>query len=113
MFFALFYNVIGIPIAARVFAFVGLVLKPELAGIAMAFSSISVVVNSLLLKYFRPQKKNYVSMIAPVIMVILFSVVFFEFARLSSAMGETKKMETEKISVIENTVADGELIKNK
>ena len=52
-------------------------------------------------------------MIAPVIMVILFSVVFFEFARLSSAMGETKKMETEKISVIENTVADGELIKNK
>ena len=31
MFFALFYNVIGIPIAARIFAGIGLVLKPELA----------------------------------------------------------------------------------
>ncbi|HCJ45317.1 MAG TPA: heavy metal translocating P-type ATPase, partial [Candidatus Moranbacteria bacterium] len=34
MFFALFYNVIGIPIAARVFFVFGLVLKPELAGLA-------------------------------------------------------------------------------
>ncbi|MEK7458770.1 MAG: copper-translocating P-type ATPase, partial [Patescibacteria group bacterium] len=50
MFFALFYNVAGIPIAARVFAGIGLVLKPELAGLAMALSSISVVGNSLLLR---------------------------------------------------------------
>lgn len=53
MFFALFYNVIGIPVAARVFAFVGLVLKPELAGLAMALSSVSVVTNSLLLRGFK------------------------------------------------------------
>ena len=85
MFFALFYNVIGIPIAARVFAFAGLILKPELAGLAMALSSISVVTNSLSLKYFRPGKTNYLSLAAPVIMVILFSFIFFEFARLSSA----------------------------
>lgn len=51
MFFALIYNVIGIPIAARVFAEYGLVLKPELAGLAMAMSSVSVVTNSLLLKW--------------------------------------------------------------
>ena len=86
MFFALFYNVIGIPIAARVFAFAGLILKPELAGLAMALSSISVVTNSISLKYFRPGKTNYLSIAAPVIMVVLFSFIFFEFARLSSAV---------------------------
>ncbi|MFH0969185.1 MAG: heavy metal translocating P-type ATPase [Patescibacteria group bacterium] len=86
MFFALFYNVIGIPIAARVFVGFGLILKPELAGLAMALSSISVVSNSLLLRYFRPGKKNYLSMVAPIIMVLLFSFAFFEFAKFSSGM---------------------------
>jgi Cu+-exporting ATPase len=84
MFFALFYNVVGIPIAARVFMGVGIVLKPELAGMAMAISSISVVTNSLLLRGFRPGKKNWVSIVAPIIMIIIFSVIFFEFARFSS-----------------------------
>jgi len=87
MFFALFYNVMGIPIAARLFFGLGLVLKPELAGLAMALSSISVVANSLLLKLFRPGHKNYVSAYAPVFMVLAFSLMFFEFARFSSAMG--------------------------
>lgn len=58
MFFALAYNVAGIPIAARVFAGFGLVLKPELAGLAMALSSISVVSNSLLLNRFTPGKRD-------------------------------------------------------
>ncbi|MBP9695532.1 MAG: copper-translocating P-type ATPase, partial [Candidatus Magasanikbacteria bacterium] len=76
MFFALFYNVIGIPIAARLFTSFGLVLKPELAGLAMALSSISVVSNSLLLKGFRPRKKNYISIVAPIIMTIFFLGLF-------------------------------------
>ena len=76
MFFALFYNVVGIPIAARVFIGLGLVLRPELAGLAMAFSSISVVSNSLLLKGFRPGKKNWISAIAPVVMTGGFTAVF-------------------------------------
>ncbi len=90
MFFALFYNVIGIPIAARVFISIGLVLKPELAGLAMAFSSISVVSNSLLLKYFRPGRRNYISMIAPIAMMLFFTFFFIEFGRISSSMAAGK-----------------------
>ncbi|PJA87295.1 MAG: hypothetical protein CO141_00215, partial [Candidatus Moranbacteria bacterium CG_4_9_14_3_um_filter_42_9] len=90
MFFALFYNAIGIPIAARVFFTLGLVLKPELAGLAMAMSSISVVGNSLLLRLFKPNKRNYISIIAPIIMVIVFTLGFIEFARFSSGMEENE-----------------------
>jgi Cu+-exporting ATPase len=83
LFFALFYNIIGIPVAARVFAGIGIILKPELAGLAMAFSSVSVVSNSLLLRGFAPGKKNIISIIAPIVMTIVFSLVFFLFAKIS------------------------------
>jgi Cu+-exporting ATPase len=54
MFWALVYNVIGIPVAAGVFyASTGYLLSPILAGGAMALSSVSVVGNSLLLKRAR------------------------------------------------------------
>lgn len=49
LFWALIYNTIGIPIAAGLFVGLGLTLSPELAGLAMAFSSVSVVSSSLLL----------------------------------------------------------------
>lgn len=88
MFFALFYNVMGIPIAARLFVGLGLVLKPELAGLAMALSSISVVGNSLLLKLFKPGQRNYASAFAPAVMIIAFSFMFFEFARFSTGMND-------------------------
>ncbi|MFA5828445.1 MAG: heavy metal translocating P-type ATPase [Candidatus Shapirobacteria bacterium] len=90
MFFALFYNVLGIPIAARALAFMGLILKPELAGLAMALSSVSVVTNSLTLKFFKPGKFNWISRLAPFVMVIVFVGVFIEFARFSSQMGGTQ-----------------------
>lgn len=83
LFFALFYNVIGIPVAARLFVAWGIVLRPELAGLAMAFSSVSVVTNSLLLKGFRPGKRNLISDIAPILMTIILTGMFITFARAS------------------------------
>jgi len=91
MFFALFYNVIGIPIAARVFSSFDLILKPELAGLAMAFSSISVVANSLLLRNFKPRRLNIISMVAPILMIAAFTLLFVQFARISGDMGGVAK----------------------
>ena len=53
LFWALIYNLIGVPIAAGVFVGLGLQLSPEFAALAMAFSSVSVVTSSLLLNKVR------------------------------------------------------------
>lgn len=54
LFWAFAYNILGIPLAAGVlFPFFGIMLSPMYAGIAMSFSSVTVVLNSLRLKVKR------------------------------------------------------------
>ncbi|ALJ05116.1 ATPase [Pseudalgibacter alginicilyticus] len=51
LFFALFYNSIGVPIAAGIlYPFFGILLSPMIAALAMSFSSVSVITNALRLK---------------------------------------------------------------
>ncbi|SNZ14050.1 heavy metal translocating P-type ATPase [Hydrogenobacter hydrogenophilus] len=47
LFWAFFYNALGIPVAGGLFSSYGVVLKPEIAGLMMVLSSLSVVINSI------------------------------------------------------------------
>ncbi len=59
LFFAFFYNFLGVPIAAgALYPFFGILLSPMIAALAMSFSSVSVIVNALRLRNLKLKKIN-------------------------------------------------------
>lgn len=66
LFWAFIYNTLGIPIAAGIlYPWTGLIVSPELAAFFMAISSVSVTLNTLLLKRFEPSTKDKKAWTAP------------------------------------------------
>ena len=85
LFFAVFYNIVSLPIAAGALGALGIVFRPELAALIMALSSTAIIVNSLTLKIIDITKqREIIRLIAPLVLFLLFTVIYIEFVYGSS-----------------------------
>lgn len=85
LFFAVFYNIVSLPVAAGALGALGIVFRPELAALIMALSSTSIIVNSLTLKIIDITKqREVIRLIAPLVLFLLFTVIYIEFVYGSS-----------------------------
>lgn len=85
LFFAVFYNIVSLPVAAGALGALGIVFRPELAALIMALSSTAIIVNSLTLKIIDITKqREVIRLIAPLVLFLLFTVIYIEFVYGSS-----------------------------
>ena len=85
LFFAVFYNIVSLPVAAGALGALGIVFRPELAALIMALSSTAIIANSLTLKIIDITKqREVIRLIAPLVLFLLFTVIYIEFVYGSS-----------------------------
>ncbi len=113
LFWALIYNSICIPLAAGVLAPVGIVLNPMIASVAMSFSSVSVVLNSLRLKKpakyragvkYKLHKKRRKNMAEQIIILDVQGMMCHKcVAHVKKALESVKGVKSAEVSLDENT----------
>ena len=113
LFWALIYNSICIPLAAGVLAPVGIVLSPMIASVAMSFSSVSVVLNSLRLKkpakyragvQYKIHRKRRKNMAEQIIILDVQGMMCHKcVAHVKKALEGVKGVKAVEVSLDENT----------